>query len=199
MWRAAKVAIARGGRGRTGQADEEGIGPLAREGCEGRIDLAACAGVEDLDLQPDGARSRFARPSVISAIGTLAGLTSKATRTTRAQLAQESEPLCVQLGVEKIDAGHVAARPGEAGDKTKLDRVIADGETIGIVDVAALAASAAGLPGVAITATRRRTSQPPVSAADLSAFRPAVFDRHVLAFDIASFAQAFAKRAHRSR
>ena len=27
--------------------------------CEGRIDLAAGAGVEDLDLQPDGASSRF--------------------------------------------------------------------------------------------------------------------------------------------
>ena len=31
-------------------ADEEGVGPLAHEGCEDRIDLAAGAGAEDLDL-----------------------------------------------------------------------------------------------------------------------------------------------------
>ena len=42
------------------------------------------------------------------------------------QLTQELQPLCRQLDREKIDAGHVAARPGEAGDKTKLDRVVAD-------------------------------------------------------------------------
>jgi hypothetical protein len=39
--------------------DEEDVGPLARKGCEGRLDLAAGAGVEDLDLQSDGAGSRF--------------------------------------------------------------------------------------------------------------------------------------------
>jgi len=36
-------------------SDEEGIGALALKGGKGRIDLAASAGVEDLDLQPDGA------------------------------------------------------------------------------------------------------------------------------------------------
>jgi hypothetical protein len=29
---------------------------------------------------------------------------------------------------EKIDAGHVATRPGETGDKTKLNRVFTDAE-----------------------------------------------------------------------
>src|ERR1700730_11470374 len=32
--------------------------PLADNACEGRIDLPACADIEDLDLQPDGASSR---------------------------------------------------------------------------------------------------------------------------------------------
>src|ERR1039458_9582208 len=41
---------------------------------------------------------------------------------------QEPQPLGRHLGVEKIDAGHIAARPGEAGDKTKLDRVFGDTE-----------------------------------------------------------------------
>ena len=33
------------------RADEQGVGPLSHEGCKSRIDLAAGAGVEDLDLQ----------------------------------------------------------------------------------------------------------------------------------------------------
>ena len=35
--------------------DEEGVGPVAHEGGEGRLDLAAGAGVEDLNLQSEGA------------------------------------------------------------------------------------------------------------------------------------------------
>jgi hypothetical protein len=41
---------------------------------------------------------------------------------------QEPQPLGRHLCDEKIDAGRVAAGPGEARDKTKLDRVIADTE-----------------------------------------------------------------------
>src|SRR5262249_48091838 len=40
-------------------ADEEGVGALARNSREGRIDLAAGTGVEDLDLQSHGAGRRF--------------------------------------------------------------------------------------------------------------------------------------------
>jgi hypothetical protein len=43
-------------------SDEEGIGALARKGGKGRIDLAAGAGVEDIDLQPDGASSFLHAP-----------------------------------------------------------------------------------------------------------------------------------------
>ena len=39
---------------------------------------------------------------------------------------QECQPLGVHLQDEKIDAGRVAARPREAGNKTKLDRVGTD-------------------------------------------------------------------------
>ena len=59
---------------------------------------------------------------------------------------------------EEIDAGDVAAWTGEAGDEAELHRVVADTEDDGMVEVAALAASAAGgKPGVTMTATRRRT------------------------------------------
>src|SRR5439155_100023 len=36
-------------------SDEEGVGPLAHEGGKGRIDLAARTGVENMNLQPEGA------------------------------------------------------------------------------------------------------------------------------------------------
>jgi len=71
---------------------------------------------------------------------------------------QEPQPLGDNFTDERIDAGRVAARPPKTGDETKLDRSSPTPNTIGIVGVAALAASAAGvLMGVAMTATRRRT------------------------------------------
>src|SRR5262249_6032650 len=44
------------------------------------------------------------------------------------QLMQEPQPLGCDLLGEIVDAGGVAARPGKAGDKTKLDRVFSDAE-----------------------------------------------------------------------
>jgi hypothetical protein len=41
---------------------------------------------------------------------------------------QEPQPLGRHLVDEKIDAGRIAAGPGEARDKTILDRVTADAE-----------------------------------------------------------------------
>jgi hypothetical protein len=40
-------------------ANEQGVGPLAHERCEGRFDLLAGAGFEKLDLQPHRPSSRF--------------------------------------------------------------------------------------------------------------------------------------------
>ncbi len=111
-------------------ADEQGIGALAHKCRKCRIDLAAGAGVEDRDLQSHGASSR-SHPllRVRPPDATLAGLTSTATREGSGyQLAQQLQPLCHQLGIEKIDAGQVAARLGEAGDKATPDRVFGDRE-----------------------------------------------------------------------
>src|SRR6476659_10030425 len=41
------------------------------------------------------------------------------------------QPFCRQLGREKIDPGQVAARPGETGNETKLDRVFPGNEDDG--------------------------------------------------------------------
>jgi hypothetical protein len=50
-------------------------------------------------------------------------------------------------------ARDIAARPVKAGDEAELDRSLPVSNTIGIVVVAAFAASAAGVPVAAITAT----------------------------------------------
>ena len=141
-------------------ADEEGVGPLAHKSCEGRIDLAAGAGVEDLDLQPHGAGSRFhvsQRGLGSRSIGRIDehGNTSGSGH----QLTQELQPLCRQLAREKIDPCQVAARPGEAGDKTEPDRVFGDDEDDGDRRGCRLGRERrARLPVAAITATCRRTS-----------------------------------------
>ena len=183
-------------------ADEERVGPLAHKRCEGRIDLAAGAGVEDLDLQPHGASSRFhvsQRGLGSRSIGRIDehGHTSGCGH----QLAQQLQPLCRQLSVEKIDTCQVAARPGEAGDKTKPDRVVADDEDDGDRRGCRLGrerrsgASGRGdhgdLPANQFGRQRRQSIE--------LILGPAVFDRHVLALDIAGVFQALAKSAQTVR
>ena len=71
-------------------------------------------------------------------------------------------------------------------------------KTIGIVEVALFAASAAGVPlghdhvDLAADEIGGQCGQPIIVA-----LRPAVFDRHVLSLDIAGFAQSLAERGHK--
>ena len=68
----------------------------------------------------------------LSVIRALVGLTSTAKRVGSGhQFVKQSQPLCRQLSPEKIDPRQVAARAGEAGDKTMLDRVVAGDEDDG--------------------------------------------------------------------
>jgi len=39
---------------------------------------------------------------------------------------QERKPFCAKLSGLPCDPSHIAARPGEAGDETLLDRIAAD-------------------------------------------------------------------------
>ena len=139
--------------------DEEGIGALAREGGESRIDLAAGAGVEDLNLQSEGAGGfRYVSQRGLGG-RSLAGLTSTAMRTALGTISCSSPSrLATSSATKKLMP--VALPPGRARLATRpsLTGSSPTPKTIGIVVVAALAASAAAvLPGVAITATRRRT------------------------------------------
>ena len=110
-------------------------------------------------------------------------------------LAQQLQPLCANLGIEKIDACQVAARPGEAGDKADCDRVSRNGE------------DNRGRRGRRLgrkRATRDRDDRGDLSASQIGRQRwkpidlivgPAVFDRYVLALDMTGFLQTLAKSA----
>jgi hypothetical protein len=109
---------------------------------------------------------------------------------------QEFQPLCGQLTSENINPCQVAARAGEVGDKAAPDRVFADEEHDG------------GRGGCRL-GSERRISAGRGDHGDLSAkqfggqlrqpvnliFGPAVFDRHVLAFNIGGVFEALAKSA----
>ena len=126
--------------------NEEGVETLAHKGGEGGINLTDRRGIENLSL-PSDAGSGPPSPPVTwtSALEALAGLTSTATRTafgtrscrSRSRLATTSlkkslMPVALPPGRAKL-----ATRPSWTGSSPTPN-------TIGIVEVAALAASAAG-------------------------------------------------------
>ena len=110
-------------------ADHKRVTPLAHKHCESRIDLRFGASVENVDLQPEAAGSRFHVPHGGLGSNSIGGIDEhgNASRSGH-QLTEEPQPLCRQFTTEKIDPRHVAAGAGEVGDKTKPDRVLADDE-----------------------------------------------------------------------
>ena len=129
-----------------------------------------------------------------AAIVASVGLRRTATRV--APLAQEFQPLRRQLRGEKIDTRQIATRPSEAGDKTEPDRVFGHHENDGD-------------RRRRLGCGHRRGRSTRHDHGDASADQvgcqhrqsidlivgPAVFDRHVLALDIADVLQALAKCA----
>jgi hypothetical protein len=104
---------------------------------------------------------------------------------------QEPQPLCDHFPVEKIDACCVATGPGETCDKAKPDRIIADTEDDRDRRCCSFGRERGRVPG------RRDYGH---TAADqishqcrqiVLALQPVVLDRHVLAFDVAVFVEAF--------
>ena len=180
--------------------DEKRVGPLARKRCEGRVDLAAGVGVEHLDLQPHGARTRCRIPH--------RGLGRRIMRADehgnasgcRHHLTQEFQPLGHQLRRENIDTCQVAARPGKASDKTKPDRVIADVEDDGDRRGCPLGRDRRTISNccyhgdLAANEVSRQLRQPIKMS-----LRPAVLDRYVLAFNIAGVFELGEIRAYGPR
>jgi hypothetical protein len=105
------------------------IPAVVRQPRKRRIDLVACAGVENLGLQPDGAGSAPNAPQCFVCARTVGGIDENSHAAgLRRQRMQEFQPLCRQLQGQIMDAGGVATRPGEARDKTSIDRVYGDAE-----------------------------------------------------------------------
>jgi len=176
---------------------EKRVGSFVHETCEGCVDLTTGAGVKGSNLQSRVASSRlhFSHGGEILNGGRVHehGHTCCPWH----QLTQEFHPLCGQLGNEEIDTCQVAAGSGEAGDKTKPDRVVGrekdDGDP----------------RGCRLGRQRRRGTGGSDDHANLLAnqfsrqFRqaivlptgPAIYDRYVLALDIAVLLQALSKSA----
>ena len=95
---------------------------------EGRIDLAACAGVKHLDLQSHGATSRFCVFDVTSVIPVAQFDQHGNASRSGHQFAQEFEVALPSTHSRKIDTGCVAGWPGQARDKTNPDWVFAGDE-----------------------------------------------------------------------
>ena len=114
---------------------------------------------QDMKLQTDGAR-RLLQVAQLALGGGKVRVQENADRCRlRHQLTQQPEPLGFQRAGQDADPGDVSARPVEARDEAALDGIAAMAKTIGMVDVAAFAASAAGSPpAAASTVTGRRTS-----------------------------------------
>ena len=117
------------------------------------------------------------------------------------QLVQKCQSLRTQLSCEKIDAGQVSPRPGEADDETELDGVLADaeddrdrrGRSFG-----SKRSSVAGWRGDNGHATTHEFSHERRQAIEL-ALQPVVLHRHVLALEVAGFVEALAERGGKGR
>src|SRR5262245_19300448 len=181
--------------------DEQGVGTLACNRGKGRLDLASGAGVDNLNLNPDraggfrNASQRRLRARDIAWIDQhhdTSGLGH--------ELTQQPQPLGHDLGGQEIDARRVAARPGKAGDQTVPDRVAGDaerdrdgrGRSLGRKRRRIAARGDDRYATVDEVGHERR--QPIELAAE-----PVILDDHVLAFDVADFAEPFAERRCKAR
>ncbi len=182
--------------------------PTKRASARSRTKLAKAALISPLVLalktwicSPMARAADCTSLNVNSTVEALAGLTSTATRAACGhQLTQQLQPLRRQLNREKIDTCQVAAGLGEARNKTELDRVFADDEDDG------------DRGGRRLCRKRRRSAsrgdhgkrpanqfgrQPRQSI--VLVFGPTVYDRHVLALDIAAVFEALAECAQTVR
>jgi hypothetical protein len=118
----------------------------------------------------------------------------------RHHVAQQLEPLGCHLRREPVDAGQIAGRPRETCDQAKPDRIIGDDENDRDRRGRILGRERGGTgrcddhsdPSARQVGGQRRQSIELILG-------PAVFDRDVLAFDIACFLEALAKPPHEVR
>ena len=104
--------------------DEQRAVPLLDEAGEGGINITFGAGVQDMNLLPDGAscglhvsQLRFGfRATRVDENGDHRGGGH--------QLTEQSQPLSRQLRCQQVQAGGIASRPVKARDEAEFDRVV---------------------------------------------------------------------------
>ena len=138
---------------------------LSARGSRRRVDIASVLAVEDTELPPT--RRAAACTSSIRARHRDCRVheARRSAATSGTNCMQQSEPLAASSFANNGDACDIAARPVEAARRAVLTGSLPSAKTIGIVEVAALAASAATAAAVTMTATGRRTNRPPAPAA----------------------------------
>ena len=110
-------------------ANKQRVGSLARKTCESRLDFAAGTRTKDLDLHSHDASRGF---QVVQCGLGLTGFfridEHRQANGPRAPFAQQLQPLRCHFARDEVDARHVTLRAGDAGYKTKIDRVSSDEE-----------------------------------------------------------------------
>src|SRR5262249_25003225 len=97
--------------------DQKSIGPFTRKRCEGFVDLADCAGVDDLNLQSDSASCRFQVSQRRVDNRWVGWIDEHGNATSRRHyFTQKFQPFRRQFASEKIDSCQVTTRPGETRD-----------------------------------------------------------------------------------
>ena len=177
--------------------DDERASLPSDEGGEGGVDLAFDAGLQDMKLHPLCPRRLFyvfhyeleSRIVRVHEQGDPPSLGN--------QFPQQLKPFGIQLAGEEADARKVAARPGEAGDQTLLDRVAAGDEDDWdcrrcvlrrLCSKVGACHDQIDLAGNKVGGEGRDSIQ--------ATLRPAVFYRHVLSLGIAGFAQSVPECGH---
>ena len=176
-------------------ANHEPACPQLDQLCEDRIEVTFGAGIQDMELQPEGAGRRLHLLTVVSAIAGLAGLTSSAmTLAVGSSSCSNSSrfgatstfawvtPVTLPPGRLRL-----ATRPSSnrVGAQFKDDR---NGRGRRLCRQRRRSAGRGNHGHLTMNQISRHRRQPIILV-----LRPAIFDRDVAAFDVAGFAQPFEK------
>ena len=182
-------------------ADHEPARSQLDQLCEDSIEVTFGAGIQDMELQPEGTSRRLHLLRVVSATVGLAGLTSRAMTLA---VGTSSCSNCSRFGVIStfVWVTPVTLPPGRLrlADEAEPDRVAArfeddrNGRGRRLCRKRRRSAGRGNHGHLTMNQISRHRRQPIILA-----LRPAVFDRHVLAFDVTGFAQPFEKGGQLSR
>ena len=117
------------------------------------------------------------------------------------QVVQQPQPLGRDIRDEKIDARRVTTRTGKASDKIQLNRICADAENDRDRRGGRFGGERGGIAAGRRNDTHATADQVGHDRRQAIVFspQPVVLDRHVLAFDVADFVEAFSERGHTTR